>query len=355
MRRFPALVVMVLGMWLPAVSAQAANATVARAIDGFVRPAYAAFAGEADAARVSIERLCAAPSAQALDDARSAFGGLVRAWSSVETIRFGPITEENRLERVLYWPDRKGIGLKQVQAALAGEDPDAADAARLPRKSVALQGLGALEFLLFGSGADQLLQADAYRCRFGRAVAANVAGIAKTVSDAWNRPEGIARVWSEPGAGNASYASDEEALTELLDILVHGLEMTRDVRLNGFLGKTSGEDRPKSALFWRSGGTVASIESNLAGLRDLYQSADFAPLLPADSVWMDQSARFEFANAVNALRAVDGPVADALADPARRSKLDYARIVTSSLSETFGKRLAGALKLSAGFSSLDGD
>jgi predicted lipoprotein len=69
-------------------------------------------------------------------------------------IRFGPVTEENRLERILFWPDRKGIGLKQVQAAIAGEDATAADPQTLPGKSVAMQGLGALEFVLFGTGSD---------------------------------------------------------------------------------------------------------------------------------------------------------------------------------------------------------
>ena len=85
---------------------------------------------------------------------------------------------------MLFWPDRKGIGLKQVQAALAAKDPTAADAAQLAGKSVAMQGLGALEFVLFGTGAETLAgTGDAYRCAYGAAIAANLDGIAAELDD----------------------------------------------------------------------------------------------------------------------------------------------------------------------------
>ena len=46
---------------------------------------------------------------------------------------------------------------------------------------------------------------------------------------------------------------------------------------------------------------------------------------------------------------------EVLADPERRGKLSYFKLVTTSLSELFGKRLSAELGLTAGFSSLDGD
>ncbi len=72
---------------------------------------------------------------------------------------------------MLFWPDRKGTGLKQVQAALASKDPTAADAAQLAGKSVAMQGLGALEFVLYGTGSEELATAgESYRCAYGAAI-----------------------------------------------------------------------------------------------------------------------------------------------------------------------------------------
>ena len=56
--------------------------------------------------------------------------------------------QDNRFERILYYPDRKGLGLRQVQALLAEQDASVLAVGALEGKSVAVQGLGALEFVL---------------------------------------------------------------------------------------------------------------------------------------------------------------------------------------------------------------
>lgn len=339
---------------LPALAAP--NATVSAAIDGFVRPAYGSFRQQAKALEKALAGLCAKPGEPALAGARDAFRATVDAWSAVESIRFGPVTEENRLDRILFWPDRKSIGLKQVQAALAEKDATALDPATLAGKSVAMQGLGALEFVLFGTGADELLSQDgAYRCGYGKAIGANLDGMATAIATAWADADGVARQWANPGSDNALYRTDDEAVTELFNVFVHGLEMVRDVRFNGFLGKTADDDKPKQAIFWRSSTTAASLRHDLAGLNALFVASGLAKGLDADNAWIGQAIAFEFGNADRALGDVDKAPAEALADAGLRKKLDYARIVSSSLSELFGVRLAGALGLSAGFSSLDGD
>jgi len=339
---------------LPALAAP--NAPVTAAIDGFIRPAYQAFRQQAGKLDTAMAGLCAKPGDATLDTARDAFRSTVEAWSEVESIRFGPVTEDNRQDRILFWPDRKSIGLKQVQAALAEQDATALDAATLAGKSVAMQGLGALEFVLFGSGAEDLQGKDgAYRCGYGKAIGANLEAMAQAIDTAWSDPDGIARQWANPGPENPLYRTDDEAVTELFNVFVHGLEMVRDVRFNGFLGKQADDDKPKQAIFWRSGATAASLRHDLAGLRKLFDASGLAGGLDADNAWIGQSIAFEFGNAERALAALDQPTAELLAEPGLRKKLDYARIVSSSLSELFGVRLAGALGLSAGFSSLDGD
>lgn len=334
-----------------------AGPIVEAAVSGFVRPAYAAFHGSTTKLAAEMNALCAAPSGEALDAARAGFAGAVDAWSRAEIIRFGPVVEENRLERILFWPDRKGTGLKQVQAALAARDESATDPARLAGKSVAMQGLGALEFVLLGTGSDTLSSAgDPHRCAYGKAIAANLDGMAAALETAWAAPDGIASTWASPGPSNALYHDDGEALGELLDVFVNGLELVRDVRLNGFLGKTAEEDRPRLALFWRSGATAASLAANLEALKALFDASGLDTRLSPNSSWIAQSIDFEFDNAIAAAKAASGKAPDAtLATPDLRGKLDYLRVVTSSLSELFGKRLAGEFGITSGFSSLDGD
>ncbi|MEJ6785379.1 imelysin family protein [Aminobacter sp. Piv2-1] len=335
---------------------EASGKVISGAIDGFIRPVYGRLVGATTDLGISMGKLCAAPSTDTLEAARKAFSKTTESWSEVEIIRFGPITEENRLERMLFWPDRKGTGLKQVQAAIADKDETATDAARLGDKSVAMQGLGALEFVLFGTGADDLAGAGAaYRCSYGKAISGNIGKIASDVDAAWRDDKGFAAQWKQPGLDNALYRNATEAITELLEVYVNGLELVRDVRVNGFLGKEATADKPKQALFWRSEGTAASLGGNIAGMKALFDASRFGSLLPADAQWIAQSIDFEFANAQNAAAAVSGPIDAVLTDAEKRGKLAYFGVVTSSLSELFGTRLASALGLTAGFSSLDGD
>jgi predicted lipoprotein len=336
--------------------AQAENAVIADAVSGFVRPVYTEFHASASQLRGEMETLCAGQSPDKHAAAQSSFVATVVAWSEAEIIRFGPITEANRLERILFWPDRKSTGLKQVQAALASKDATATDPKTLAGKSVAMQGLGALEFVLFGTGSEALrAPGDPYRCAFGLAITRNVEDVAAAVDDEWKHAAGFSRDWINPAAGNPRYRSDAEAMNELVGIFVHGLEMVRDVRLNGFLGKTPDADKPRQGVFWRAGATIASIQANLRGMRKLFEAAGFGRLLGSDTAYIAGSIDFEFANADKALGQSQDLLDRALADPGKREGLVYARLVTSSLSELFGVKLSSALGLTAGFSSLDGD
>ena len=340
----------------PASAAVKASDIIQRAIDGFVRPAYADLHQHAETLTKAMHKLCEAPSRGELDAARTEFSTTVHAWSSAEIIGFGPIKENNRLERMLFWPDRKSIGLKQVQAALSDKDPAAADPAQLAGKSVAMQGLGALEFVLFGDGADALTgKDDPYRCAYGAAVAGNIETMAGEVSAAWNKPDGFAALWANPGPQNALYRDGNEAVTELVGVFINELEMVRDVRLKGFLGGKPEADKPKQAIYWRSQNTTNSLAGNLAGIDALFQASKLGDALPPDARWMAESIHIQLVNGVATAKSVPGPIDKALADPAQREKLEHFALITSSLSTLIGTRLTAEFGLTAGFSSLDGD
>ncbi|BAB51964.1 imelysin family protein [Mesorhizobium japonicum] len=340
----------------PASAAVKASDIIQGAIDGFVRPAYADLHQHAEALTRAMHTLCKAPSQGELDAARAEFSATVYAWSSAEIIGFGPIKENNRLERILYWPDRKSIGLKQVQAALADKDPTASDPAQLAGKSVAMQGLGALEFVLFGDGADALAgKDDPYRCAYGAAVAGNIETMAGDVSAAWNKPDGFAALWANPGPQNALYRDGNEAVTELVGVFINELEMVRDVRLKGFLGGKADADKPKQAIYWRSQNTANALAGNLSGVDALFQASKLGDALPPDARWMAESIHIQLVNGVATARSIQGPIDKTLADPALREKLEHFALITSSLSTLIGTRLTAEFSLTAGFSSLDGD
>ncbi|TPM01082.1 peptidase M75, Imelysin [Mesorhizobium sp. B2-3-11] len=357
-KRFALVLVLPLALLgaLPASAAVKASDVIQRAIDGFVRPAYEDLHQHTEALVKAMHKLCEAPSQGELDAARAEFSATIHAWSSAEIIGFGPIKENNRLERMLFWPDRKSIGLKQVQAALSDEDPAATDPVQLAGKSVAMQGLGALEFVLYGDGADVLTGKDEpYRCAYGAAVAGNIEIIAADVSAAWSKPDGFAALWANPGPQNALYRDGDEAVTELVGVFINELEMVRDVRLKGFLGARPDADKPKQAIYWRSQNTANALAGNLAGVDALFQLSKLGDALPPDAHWMAESIHIQLVNGVATAKAVQGPIDKALADPALREKLEHFALITSSLSTLIGTRLTAEFSLTAGFSSLDGD
>ncbi|MGH6760615.1 MAG: imelysin family protein [Phyllobacterium sp.] len=346
---------------LPLASAAKADtidtrAVVQGAIEHFVRPGYQRFHQAAGGLNEATESLCKTPSAEHLASARQAFSETVDAWSRVEILRLGPVMDDHRLERILFWPDRKSIGLRQVQAVLAEKDESASTVERIAEKSVAAQGLGALEFVLFGTGAETLEgTAEPFRCTYGLAITGNLNAMAGELQAAWDDPQGFAAIWANPGPDNRLYRNDKEALGELVDVMVQGLEFVRDVRLKAFLRDTAEQDKPRLAAFRRSEKTLDSLRENMDAMRSLFEESGFAAALPAEGRETAKSILFEFSNAARALDLPKQPLEELLKDRAARDKLTYFRIVTSSLTKLIGTDLSGALGLSAGFSSLDGD
>ena len=143
-----------------AAQADADLAAIAKAsLEQYIRPGYAQFAQSTDALKQSVGALCGKPSPAAVKDTQKAFAATVEAWSVVEPIRFGPVAQEHRFERIFYWPDPKGLGTRQIREVLAKQDKSVTEQTGLVGKSVALQGLPALEYLLYGDGAATLEKA----------------------------------------------------------------------------------------------------------------------------------------------------------------------------------------------------
>lgn len=343
-----------------AVEEAAVPSVMAQAVDGFIIPGYRDLAEATNALSEASAGLCKSPSETTLEAARSAFSSVVERWSAIEIIRLGPALEQNRFERFLFYPDRKSTGLKQVQAILAKKDESATSPETLKGKSVAVQGLGALEFVLYGTGAEVLSGKEGdFRCRYGLAVSQNLRSIAGELLAAWEKPDGIQAAWKEPGPGNPLFRDNREAATELLGVLVHSVEMIKDQRLRPFYAGTvhgtPDRGRPKLAIYWRSANTMPAISANLGGLQRLFDTAGMESLLPADSRSIAGSIDFLFKALIAATDGIEGPIEDALADEKQRAKLDFIALNTADLLDRLNREFGGSIGLGAGFSFADGD
>lgn len=326
------------------------------ALQHAIRPGFDDLAAAATVQEVQVAALCALPSAAALEATRAAFADTVRAWSAVEYIRLGPMTEANRADRLYFWPDRKGITLRHVQAALAKADPALLANDGIAGASIAVQGLPALEFLLYGSGADDLAVAPAgYRCAFAAAVAGNIAGIAAAAAVEWHDPDGFAALLQAPAADNPLFRTAEEAAVRITDIPGTGLHALRDQKLLPAIGNGPADARPGLAPFHRSGLTNLAMRSNLQGLQRLAERAGIAAATRARDPALQDAIDIVYGNAFAAFDSLAAPLGMAAGDPALRGPVNYLALLTDRLRGLLQDQMPGALGMKVMFNAYDGD
>lgn len=342
---------------LLAVSAQATaedargSAIAAHAVADYIQPATARFAADAGRLNGAVAGYCTAGGRAKRAPIDTAFRAAVTSWSGIQFLRFGPLVEGRRLERIAYWPDPKGVGLRQIRKAVASRDRSVADPARLAGKSVALQGLTALEYLLYADDGNP----DRFRCEYAAAAALSLADIASAVATEWADPDGFAERLLRPDDDDPLYRTPAEVLAELHRALSTGLQVVQDQKLKPMLGEDMDAARPLLAPFPYSGLGIAAIAADLSALQAFAAASGFTRDLPEQQHWLDGSMAFEFDNAIRAARAVTLPVDRAVFDPDARSRLDYLLVVLDSLRTMIRQDLAAALGLAVGFNALDGD
>ena len=181
----------------PSVTATEADfaAVASRAATDYIVPSYQALHAATGTLKTAVDGFCQTPSAEARDAVAAAFAATLTAWAGVDFFRFGPMAVEGRYERFAFFPDVHGTGARQMRQFLAGKDEKLLAPGALARQSAAVQGLPALESLLY-SGDSALLVADTpepFRCALAAAVAANLDEIAAAVDAGWTGEEN----WAE--------------------------------------------------------------------------------------------------------------------------------------------------------------
>jgi predicted lipoprotein len=341
------------------------HAGIAReALAAHIQPSYGrltdAFAGLEEGAAAA----CAAPGVASLEALRGRFVDAVRAWGGIAHIGFGPIRTDNRYERIWVWPDRKSIGQRQVAGALRGEPKDYTDPGALAGKSIAVQGLGALEQMLYSDSAKRLSApggAPGFACHYAKAIAANLRTIAAAVAADWRAEGAFGRLWLAPGPENRAFLSDRETSYALIRTLMENLERVRDAELARPLG-VSQSRRILPGPFSRSGSTMIFIAARVAGLRSLLVDtglvAEMTRLAKANQ---DQQSEAELNQIVFELRQLErragelAAIPDLLGQSPRRSEAVALGFGLKSARLAFANAAGRLTNLPMGYNASDGD
>ena len=365
MTRSLAIALLLLALAAPARALEDQNysAAVVAAARGEIIPRYQGFWKATKALRSSLDKFCKAPSERGLGHVRTRFLGAVVAWEGIQFITFGPVSEHQRASRIEYWPEKRNVVGRQLADVLSKQDHAALEPNRFASTSVGVQGLPALERLLFDDDALAKLapgvDGAAYRCRLLQAISANLEAIAEDIATGWTEgEESYLRRIEHPSDADEDVPSGRDAAGRLLNDLLTATIATRDLKLLVPLGEDATKAKPQAVEFWRSKYSTAALIANLVGLRELFEThGSFGTLLSTqpqgESLAWDVAATIE--RATTLVRRLESTLDEAVSDLDERKKIEEIAGLLADLRDLLAGPVATNLNLPIGFNALDGD
>ncbi len=213
---------------------------------------------EAKALKSAVASYCHSQQQDALAAAQNQWRNLMQQWMQVVVLQFGPLMEEDRRLRIQAWPMRPGLMEKQVRRLL--KHADSVTLGTIKEASVVVQGLPALEYLLFekSSPISQV-------CPVTLAIADHLIEQTGILQKAWTGD--FLAEFTE----SADPAGIENNVDEFLNGLVTALQQISRRKLKDplQLNLNNKEGKLKELESFYSRNSLTNIRSNVAAL-DLY-------------------------------------------------------------------------------------
>lgn len=340
-------------------------------VERHVVPRYKALTAATAALSDIAEKFCAAPDDKGLAALKAAFQEAVDAWQGIQHVRFGPIDLFMRSMRVAFWPDPRDTGGRQLDQILTQRDRAAIDPKGFGDHSVAVQGLPAMERLLYDEGAAKAFEGGGatarFRCAFAVAVSKNIAKIAADVLTDWTAGDPpFAKVIV--AADGPIYRTPKESTLELFKALHTAVELVADHKLKKPMGPVAKRARPSLAESWRSGHSLENIRVNLAAAEAMYLGegegegggdgdGGFSTFVTgvAHKKELDDLLRRAFKQTRATAAAIEGPLKEAILAKGQRPKVEQLQKEAAALKQLLARDLTEALGIPLGFNALDGD
>lgn len=341
------------------VAAADFSENLAGMVDDYIRPSADRLAAAGSKLPQAVSAVCTDPTDSTRTTFAETFSETATSLAGVSFLRFGPLVDEDRLSRLAFLPDPRGTAQRQIRKVFAAQDATVTDPASLAGKSVALQGMTALQLIAFDKTGAVILgsagDTTGFTCAYALAIAGNVAAITRDVADAWNDPAGYRAVLVSPDPAHGQIRTSQDAMETVFNALVTGLIIVRDQHIQPALGKGPKKMKLHRIPFSRSGNGIAYVRAELQGIGAALKAANLGPLLSDITAWIPDSLDYEFSNADSLLAAIPAPVRQARDKAALTESLKTLMLTIESLRENMAVEMAGGLALSGGFNALDGD
>lgn len=354
-KTFSTAVAITLAAGLTAAHAEIGYGTANQQIlEAHILPGYAELARATESLHMATEAYCAdAQGTQ--EDVQLAFGDAMGAWQSIQHIRFGPISEDDRHFRLEFWPDtRNKTGKALASLKQDMENGQTIDAERIAQTSVAAQGFPALERLLFD--ADAPLQSGSSDCTLAMVITANVEEIGQATNMQWTEGGFAATALGPDGY----YQTPKDLAFELFKTLQTTLQWIEDSKLRRPMGDNIDNARGTRVESWRSKASLDHIGRNIEAIEAFYSGVGeggFAAVLQQTTKGTDLHWGMvgKFREIKDTLAKVDLTLHDAVSDAAARRHLDQVVAELREMRRWVDQDMATILDMPLGFNSLDGD
>jgi predicted lipoprotein len=288
---------------------------------------------------------------------QAAFRHLFRRWANVQFISIGPMAYLQRTERFQYWPDKHAVGNRQLRRLLQEEtlkhnhQTSLINLAQLQKKSVAVQGIPALERLLF----TKKTSLSPTECHLANIISQNLHSIAQENIDAWVQPPTLfVNEMIHRDRGFGVYSSEQVVANVLFNMLSTQLLIVDLLKLQRALPQGKKTSRPTRLEAWKSQLSLPLIQENMHSLQQLYRHGFYSHLKKKDSHTAKKiMVEFHQINAI--LKNSTLSLAQYIQTNTTHPTIEKILTKLATLQTLINTRMASELKLSTKFNALDGD
>ena len=349
----------------PASTASDSKPVLTSLTNGVILPTLRATDASAEAMRVAVKALEAAPTAANLTTAQASWRAARKSWSRGEAFRFGPVKEKGISGAIDFWPARAETNEKAITT---GAEPFTV--AAVDQLGSNARGFRAIEYVLFDSAAGDAavlakLTTDASakrRLGYLAAVAEHLEGKTAELLAAWEPSGGnFARELSEAGSGAVLFPSAKSAVDQLVNSTTFALDLVTGDKIGKPYGtKTGGVAAPDQEESPRSDNSLADMLDTLDGARNIYSGtyegapgSGLSELVRLKNPALDDRMSAAFESNKSAIVAIPPPFRTAITT--QRPAVETAYLASRTLKNSMSTEVVQVLGTALQFNDNDGD
>ena len=319
-------------------------------IDKFAIPTYQTLQKNADQLVKSNNEFCSNANSVNFNILKTNFHSTMDAWQVAQILRYGPAMKNMRFYRLEMWPDRSNAASKHLRKLLKEANPARLKAVRFAKASTAIQGLSAMERILY----TKVVKADDFaddgkanfKCHLLQAISVNIQTISNELLNAWQYD--YREILTKPSKNNAVFENDKAVSAQFLNSLNTQLQVILTQKFKRPFDHN--RFRLNRAESWRSQRSLRNITLNLSASKQLYETG-FSSQISDKKILKKQQDLFD--QVIELATALEMPMEVAHAEHLEKLK-QWIKVI-GVLKTSISSELPVAIDIPLGFNSLDGD